>query len=368
MTLTVMKRILAALLCAAMFAALTAGCGSVQTDTAENETEAGGDDPVRIGVTFESFVIERWERDRDIFVSSAKDLGAVVNVQNATGDVEKQKEQIRYFIDKKMDVIVVIAVDCSALKEEVREAHEAGIPVIAYDRLILGSGVDLYISFDNVTVGRYMAQTIISSLPEGGKLIKINGPRKDYNVSLINAGFDREIADAENEYSVEDVYYASEWNGEEAFLYLSEHPDIADSADAVMCGNDSLAGQAVRYYAEKRRAGRIPIVGQDADLDACQRVVEGTQTMTVYKPIERLARRAAECAVALAGGASPESLISAAPRASGDAGSGMPTINDGTGPVAYVSIPPIMVDKDNIDREIIDSGFHMREDVYLNSR
>ena len=351
-----MRRMIArftAILSCVLLVCVCASCGSAAAESGEANAKEPGEEPVQIGVTFESFVIERWERDRDIFVSTAKDLGASVNVQNATGDVERQKEQIRYFIDKKTDVIVVIAVDCTALKKEVEEAHEADIPVIAYDRLILGSGVDLYISFDNGMVGKYMADAIMAALPEGGRIIKINGPRKDHNVSLVNAGFDRELNAAEGPYTIEDVYYASEWNGEEAFRYLGANPQIADAADAVMCGNDSLAGQAIRYYAERRRAGRIPIVGQDADLDACQRVVEGTQTMTVYKPIERLARRAAECAVQLAQGQE----VNAAE-----------TMNDGISDVPYVSVAPIMVDRGNMDREIIDSGFHLREDVYLNAR
>ncbi len=356
----------ALLVCILLMTALT-GCGKDQREDAQNIEEKGEDESIRIGVTFESFVIERWERDRDVFVSSAKELGASVNVQNATGDVQKQKEQIRYFIDRKVDVIVVIAVDCSALQKEVEEAHAAGIPVIAYDRLILNSGVDLYVSFDNDTVGKYMADSIMAALPEGGRIIKINGPQKDYNVSLVNGGFDREIGRSETEYTIEDVYYASEWNGEEAFRYLSAHPEVADQADAVMCGNDSLAGQAVRYYAEKRKAGKIPIVGQDADLDACQRIVEGTQTMTVYKPIERLARRAAECAVALAKG-QEVGLPGTGTEYAVDASGEIRTINDGTGPVTYVSVNPILVDRENLDREIIDSGFHLREDVYLNAR
>ncbi|MCR5746940.1 MAG: substrate-binding domain-containing protein, partial [Lachnospiraceae bacterium] len=119
------------------------------------------------------------------------------------------------------------------------------------------------------------------------------------------------------------------------------------------CGNDSLAGQAVRYYSEKRRAGRIPIVGQDADLDACQRIVEGTQTMTVYKNIEQLAKKAAEAAVSLAKGNNVADTD---------------LIENGKYQVPYLSISPIMVTKDNIDSVIIDGGFHLREDVYLKER
>lgn len=326
-------------------------CNSAAEDKTELSGEEKTDDSIQIGIAFDSFLIERWERDRDIFVSRARDLGATVNVQNANGDVEKQKAQLKYLIDKKMDVIVLIAVDSSALIKEVEEARDAGIKVIAYDRLVTDVPLDLYISFDNEAVGRYMADAIIDKLPSGGKVMKINGPSKDNNVLLVNKGFDEEIRG--HGIVIFDTYYATEWKGEEAFNYLSENPEKADMADAVMCGNDSLAGQAVRYYSEKRRAGKIPIVGQDADLDACQRIVEGTQTMTVYKSIDQLAKKAAESAVSLA---------------MGNSVAGVSMMENGDYEIPYLSIYPIMVTKDNIDSVIIDSGFHLREDVYLKER
>ena len=341
------KIVMTLLLCLSLLCA----CGGTTEEKGEPENEEKSDESVQIGIAFDSFLIERWERDRDIFVSRARDLGATVNVQNANGDVEKQKSQMKYLIEKQMDVIVLIAVDSSALKKEVQEARNAGIKVIAYDRLVTDTPLDLYISFDNEAVGRYMADAIIDKLPSGGKVIKINGPSKDNNVLLVNKGFDEEIRG--HRIDVFDTYYASEWKGEEAFNYLSDNPDKADKADAVMCGNDSLAGQAVKYYSEKRRAGKIPIVGQDADLDACQRIVEGTQTMTVYKSIEQLAKKAAESAVSLANGNSV---------------AGISQLQNGSYEIPYVSIAPVMVTKDNIDSVIIDSGFHLREDVYLKER
>ncbi|MBQ8956762.1 MAG: substrate-binding domain-containing protein [Lachnospiraceae bacterium] len=334
----------------AVAAMLLTGCGSGSEDKEEPQDKVEAGDEIQIGIAFDSFLIERWERDRDIFVSRARDLGAAVNVQNANGDVQKQKEQIKYLIDKDMDVIVVIAVDSFSLKKEIQEAEDAGIKVVAYDRLINDVPLDLYISFDNEMVGRFMADAIIDKLPSGGRVMKINGPTKDNNVLLVNKGFDDEIRG--HGINIFDTYYADEWKGEEAFNYLSENPEKADRADAVMCGNDSLAGQAVKYYSEKRRAGSIPIVGQDADLDACQRVVEGTQTMTVYKSIDQLAQKAAESAVSLA---------------KGNSVAGITQVENGSHEVPYLSIPPIMVTKDNIDSVIIDGGFHLREDVYLNA-
>ncbi|MCM1416371.1 MAG: substrate-binding domain-containing protein, partial [bacterium] len=124
--------------------------------------------------------------------------------------------------------------------------------------------------------------------------------------------------------------------------------------EAIMCGNDDLATQAVRALAEKRRAGDIYVVGQDADLAACQRIVEGTQLMTVYKPVEKLATRAAEAAVALA-------------QREGLTGDDVTQIASGAYQVPYIALEPISVNKDNIDEVIIGSGFHLKEDVYLNA-
>ncbi len=341
-----MKKTITALLC--VMALILTSCGETPGNVSDGESKSGDKDDIQIGIVFDSFLIERWERDRDIFVSRARDLGATVNVQNANGDVKKQKEQMKYLIDKHMDVIVLIAVDSKELKKEVVEARNAGIKVVAYDRLVKDVPLDLYISFDNEMVGRLMADAIIEELPTGGRVMKINGPDKDNNVLLVNKGFDEEIEG--HNIRIFDTYYASEWKGEEAFNYLSENPRKADRAEAVMCGNDSLAGQAVRYYSEKRRAGRIPIVGQDADLDACQRIVEGTQTMTVYKSIEELAKTAAEACVALAQSKSPAGTVQ---------------MVNGRYQIPYISIRPVMVNKENIDQVIIDSGFHLREDVYL---
>ena len=120
-----------------------------------------------------------------------------------------------------------------------------------------------------------------------------------------------------------------------------------------MCGNDNVASEVAVSLAVQRMAGKIMVTGQDADLEACQRIVEGTQIMTVYKPVEKLARRAAECAVALAGG---EEIT----------GSDVGEIDNGGKTLPFVRLEPVMVTADNMDEVIIDSGFHSREEVYLN--
>lgn len=327
---------------------LQGGCGNSENSGKE---DAGEEKKVQIGMSFDSFVIERWQRDRDVFVSVAKELGAEVNVQNANGVVEEQKKQIDYFIEKGMDVIVIIAIDPAALRETVKKAKAEGIRVVSYDRLIDDADVDLYISFDNEMVGEMMARGLLSKGIDGGYVIMIGGSPTDNNVPLVEGAFKRLMA--EHGVTILDSVHAENWRAETASAYIYEGSVKISQADAIMCGNDDLATQAVRALAERRQAGDILVVGQDADLAACQRIVEGTQVMTVYKPVERLATRAAEAAVALANG---EEL----------SGDDVTMISSGAYQVPYIGLEPISVDRDNIDEVIIGSGFHLKEDVYLN--
>ncbi|MFV0529755.1 MAG: substrate-binding domain-containing protein [Lachnospiraceae bacterium] len=343
-----MKKQLLLVLCIIMMtSALLFGCtnASSKADTSDNTAEA----EISIGFSFDSFVIERWIRDRNIFVSTAQEYGAEVNVQVANGDAQEQISQIEYLIRKKMDVIAIVAIDADALSDVVQKAREEGIKVICYDRLIKNADADLYISFDNVQVGELMAQALIDSTPDGSDIFMIQGPVSDNNVALVYEGFTQTMAQTNRQI----VYSAncSDWLAEDAFSYVTEgltqYPDVA----GVMCGNDDLASQAFRALSVKQKAGKIALVGQDGDLSACQRIVEGTQTMTVYKSVETLAKTAARYAIKLAKD-EPLNLPD--------------TMNDGTYDVPLYLLSPIAVTKENMDDIILEENFHIREDVYLN--
>lgn len=366
-----MKRTIRILwLMAVMLAAVLLG-GCAANQTGEKESEKTEETKLQIGMSFDSFVIERWLRDRDLFELTAKNLGAEVNVQVANGDVQEQISQIRYFIKKNVDVIVVIAVDGEALGEVMKEAKAAGIRIVSYDRLVMDAGTDLYISFDNEKVGTLMAGAMVDALPDGGNIFAIYGSPTDHNVSLVEKGFLEGIQNS----GLNIVYsdYCDNWLAELAFDAVEEGLSTTPrNLVGVMCGNDDLASQAFRALAENRLAGKVVLVGQDAELSACQRIVEGTQTMTVYKPVELLAEKAAEFACVLGyermleegritEGELPERLeeIEAELQQLG-------TINDGTYDVPYCSLDPIAVTKENMDETIIADDFHTREDVYLN--
>ena len=305
---------------------------------------------IQIGMSFDTFVLERWLRDRDIFVSTTMELGAEVNVQNANGDAAEQLRQVKYLIDKGMDAIVVVAVDTGdeELAGLLRRAKEMGIVIVCYDRLLENAGTDLYISFDNKKVGELMAEAVLSQIPEGGRIAAIFGPDTDTNAAYVSEGV-REVLANNNQRLVYENK-ALGWKEEFAFEYVNECLEQVGEVEAIICGNDALASMALKALAENQKADGVCIVGQDADILACQRIVEGHQHMTVYKPINTLAKRAAQYTVDLIKGKAVKANT---------------TIDDATRQIPFECLAPIAVTKDNIDKVIIDAQFHFREEVYL---
>ena len=333
----------ASLLAAAL---LLSGCAANESAPVPQKEEDG----IQIGMSFDSFVIERWIRDRDVFVSTAESLGASVNVQSANGNAAEQIEQIRYLMSKNVDVLVVIPVDCAALSEVLKEAREQGIRVMSYDRLAQKAGADLYISFDNEEVGRLMGQALVDALPPRSKIFMIGGPLTDNNVVTVERGFHEVIDDS----TLQVVYQerCENWNAIDGYTYVKEGLQKNRNVGGIMCGNDDIASQAFRALSEERLAGKVLLTGQDGDLSACQRVVSGTQLVTVFKSVDEEARVAAEYAVRLGSGEEILDVTS--------------TISDGEYEVPYLELQPVAVTAKNIDEIIVDGGFHARDEVYLN--
>lgn len=349
---------------ALLIVSIMSGCSYDRTTKKVNDKKKD----ISIGLCFDSFVIERWLRDRDTFVMTARELGAKVNVQNANGDVNEQISQINYLISQNVDVIVVIAVDCEAITDVVKKAEEKGIKVISYDRLIKNANTDLYISFDNVKVGKDMASAMKHALPHGGKIFAINGSKADNNVVQVENAFAQEVKKA----GIDIVYsnYCDGWSARKAGEYAEEALEKYPDVNGIMCGNDDLASEVARVLSENRLSGKVALIGQDADLLACQRIVEDTQNMTEFKRVEDLAKAAAYFAVKMARGQKYIDLSKSENEQKklkkDNKYIASKTISDGDNEVPYYSLKPVMVTKNNIDKIIIDSGFHTKEEVYLN--
>lgn len=304
-----------------------------------------------VGFSMDSFVVERWSRDRDIFMATAQELGADVILQVGEQSADLQETQVQYLIDKGVDVLVIIPNDADRLTKLVLQAKKKGIPVVSYDRLIRNANVDLFISFDSVTVGRLQAEALLRFVP-GGKIAIINGASTDANAHMYHEGYMEVLAPhlASGRYTlVWDEWtdaWRSEWATESMRRILAENERI----DGVIAANDMLAEAAIKVLAEKRLTKLVPVMGHDAELSACQRIAQGTQSMTVYKPLRELATRAAEYAIQLARGLRAEIQDS---------------INDGTYRVPYYRIEPEPVYAETLESTVIEDGFHAREDVFM---
>lgn len=306
---------------------------------------------IKIGLSMDSLQEERWLRDRDMFKAAAEALGAEVVSMMANGDDAKQIAQAETMIKEGVDILVIVPHNAEATATIVKKAHSAGIKVLSYDRLIRNSEVDLYVSFDNEMVGELQARAITKLVPRG-KYVYIGGADTDNNAHMFKQGVFNVIQPMIDSGDIRVVYdqWSKDWLPANALANMRSALEANGSGiDAVIAANDATAGGAVRALASRGLAGRIPVAGQDGDLAAARRIVEGTQTMTVYKPIKLLADKAAELAVKLARGES----------ANADR-----KVNNGKIEVPSVLLPPVAVDKSNIDETIIADGFHSREEVY----
>jgi D-xylose transport system substrate-binding protein len=310
-------------------------------------------DKIKIGFSMDTFQEERWLKDRDMFKEAAEALGAEVEIMAANGDEAKQNSQAETLIGQGVDILVVVPHNAESTAAIVKKAHSVGIKVLAYDRLIKNSEIDMYVSFDNEKVGELQAQAITKLVPKG-KYVYIGGADTDNNAHLFKKGVFKVLQPLIDSGDITIVYdqWSKDWKPANALVNMEAALKANDNRiDAVIAANDATAGSVIQALAAQGLAGKIPVAGQDAELAGVQRIVEGTQTMTVYKPIRALAETAAALAIRMAKG---EKVIAES------------KVNNGKIEVPSVLLSPIAVDKLNIDETIIADGFHSREDVYRN--
>lgn len=303
-----------------------------------------------IGFSIDALVIERWQRDIDILRTRAQELGFRVEVTNAYESVNKQIEQITSLVDEGAVAIFILAYDKDTLKEVVEEARRKGVIVIAYDRLISNAKVDAYVSFDNVMVGELMAGALVKEVPAGNYLI-INGSPLDNNSVMFNEGFYNILQPYidDGDIAVVKEVWADDWREDIAYDVVSQMLAEGVEFDAIIAANDLLAEGAISVLSEYGIVGEVKIVGHDADVSACQRIVEGKQLMTVYKPLKNLAEGAVDLVYAML----TEEKVEFDEY-----------ISDGTYDVPFVKFDVIPVDENNMRETIIKDFFHNEEDIY----
>ncbi|MET8577731.1 substrate-binding domain-containing protein [Streptomyces sp. NPDC005012] len=323
-----------------------AACGS---SPGEDDAAALADEnDITIGLLMPEKVISRYEQfDFPIFKDKVEELTdgkGEVRYANAVGDQDEQNRQMRSMVEDKVDVIVVDPVDAKAVAPEVTRAKEAGVPVIAYDRLAEGP-VDAYVSFDNTVVGEVQGRSLAQAIP-GDTYVMMNGSPADPNAKMFKDGAQGELSGL----TVLKSYDTKGWDPDEAKKNMQDA--IAEfgvsKIKGVLSANDGMAGGVVAALKEAGVTEMPPITGQDADIEAVQRIITGEQYMTVYKPYPNEAEAAAEMAVAKVRGHNIQ--FDALTRDSVDS----PTHKD----IPAALVPVVELTRDNIKETVVADGIH----------
>ncbi|MEU0474495.1 sugar ABC transporter substrate-binding protein [Streptomyces olivaceus] len=352
-----MRRAAVALATGAMAVSLAA-CGSAKESSDNNDSSDSGakkGDDITVGLLLPENQTARYEKfDKPLIEKKVKELTnnkGKVQYANAKQDPSLQAQQVDTMVTNKVDVLIVDAVDFKSIAGSVKKAHDAGIKVVAFDRLAEGP-IDAYTSFDNVTVGKTQGEALLEALGDkakDGQIVMMNGSATDPNAAQFKEGAHSVL---DGKVNIGREYDTKEWKAENA----NSNMDAAISAlgkdkiIGVYSANDGMAGGLITAL---KRAGiaDIPVTGQDAELNGVQRIVTGEQYMSVFKSYPKEGEVAAEMAVALAQGKSLDSIATS-------------KIDNGTvKDVPTVLVPVVSLTKDNIKETVVKDGFYTVDEI-----
>ncbi len=314
---------------------------------------------IKIGISMPTLQEERWKKDEAMFKKRLMQLGVKeknILIQSADGNEQKQFTQSENLITQGVDALIIIPQNGEATAPIVKSAHEAGIKVVAVDRIINNPDLDFYVTFDAYEIGVIQGE-YIAKLSQSGNWIMIGGAPTDPNAALIRKGQLSVVGPFIDSGAVKVVLDqpADYWNPANALKHVEVGLTKANNnVDVVFTSNDGCAGAAIEALTEQGLAGKIPVPGLDADLAAMQRIFEGTQSMTVYRKLYMQADYAAQAAFALAQGKDPKEAVDVEV-----------TLKDGKVPTIMLKSREVMfaVDKDNA-KVVVDDGWLKAEDIF----
>jgi len=357
----------------AMIGGSLAGCGgeaaTSEPSAPSSSSSSGSGETIKVGLSFSDFATERWKNEEVLMRGLLEDLGYEVLSQEANHDVKLQNDQIDNMVSQGAQALIVIAEDGDAVVTSVDKAADAGVIVLAYDRLIKTPKIAAYLSFNNVEVGRQEALGVMTALDMDNWDVAANGPARiimmggsptDNNAILVRQGQEEIVqpyVDAGKAEIVADQW-VDNWDAANA-LKLMENmlTAVGNDVDGVVASNDGTALGALQAMKAQGLAGKVPISGQDATADGCNSIVKGEQTVSVYKDIRQLSPLAVDLIDKLIKGESVSGLE--------DFALAELTNDDSkTGTVPCLFLPVQQVTKDNVYELIVQSGFQSYDDVY----
>ncbi|MEV6834753.1 substrate-binding domain-containing protein [Streptomyces sp. NPDC051133] len=352
-----MRRAAFAVAAGAMAVSLAA-CGSAKESkggSSSSSSSAKKGDDITVGLLLPENKTARYEKfDKPLIEKKIQELTnnkAKFQYNNAHQDANLQAQQVDTMITNKVDVLILDAVDAKAIQNSVQKAVDAGIKVVAYDRLAEGP-ISAYTSFDNEKVGETQGQALLTALggkaTKSSKIVMVNGSVTDPNAAQFKKGAHSVL---DGKVTVAKEYDTKEWSPDNANSEMEAAISAVGKGKiaGVYSANDGMAGGIITALSA---AGiKVPVTGQDAELAGVQRIVAGSQWMSVYKPYAPEADAAAEMAVALAQGKSLDSV--AKDKVSSNSQKDVPS----------VLVPVTSLTKDNIKDTVIKDGVYTVDQI-----
>ncbi|MBP1853088.1 D-xylose ABC transporter substrate-binding protein [Rhizobium halophytocola] len=300
-----------------------------------------------VGVSWSNFQEERWKTDEAAIKAALEAKGAKYISADAQSSASKQLNDVDTLISQGANALIILAQDSDAIGPAVEKAHDEGIPVVGYDRLIENPNA-FYITFDNKEVGRMQARAILEAKPEGNYVF-IKGSSSDPNADFLFSGQMEVLKPSIDAGKIKNVgeAYTDGWLPQNAQRNMEQFLTANNNkVDAVVASNDGTAGGAVAALDAQGMAGTVPVSGQDADKAALNRIALGTQTVSVWKDSRELGKNAAEIAVELASGTDMDKVANVEKFSGGPKGVEMNSI----------FLKPLPITKDNLN-VVIDAGW-----------
>lgn len=325
---------------------ILSACGG-SGDDAGSDTTAAAAGGCTVGVSWNNYQEERWAKwDEPAIKAAIEAAGGTYISNDAKSSAETQASNLENLISQGAKALIVLAQDGTAILPAVTSAIDAGVPVVAYDRLIEEPRA-LYITFDNKGVGKLEAEEIFKRVPKGRYVI-VKGNKADANSDFLREGMEEVIgaAVAAGDIEIVSETYTDNWDPAKAQATMEQVLTAeGNKVDAVLAENDGMAGGVIAALEAQGLAGKVPVSGQDAEQAALNRVALGTQSLTVWKDARELGKAAGEAAMALCGNADATAISGAAP-----------FTTPGGNEISSIFLTPLPITQDNLSA-VIDAGW-----------
>lgn len=307
----------------------------------------------KIGFLYPSNSIKRYNKESNFFKNFISSKGVDVIVRSADNDESIQIEQAKELIGEGIDALVITAVNVNTAAAIVREAKDHDVPVLAYNRMIENCELDFFVASKNDLIGKIMVDAVMKEKPAGNFVI-LGGDMFDKNGEGLYTAVKKYLKPYIDNGKVKIVYetYIEQWSAEVAGFEMEKVISLyGKDIDAVIAGFDGMAEAVIDVLKKYELEGKVAVTGQDAEIRGCKNVIKGYQCVTVFHPLKTIAEKAAEIALALSNGENINGFVNS-------------TEKNGLIEVPTHRVNSIGITKDNIDKELIESGFYKHEELY----